>query len=171
MRPTFLPIIFLSALSLYATTATAADLQFEEVVIDAAAAKKVVYAVATADVDGDGRQDIVSVTENQVVWYQSPDWKKRIIIEDQTELDNVCIAPHDIDSDGKVDFALGAGWTTIGTIQWLSRGASLDEKWHVHAISIEPWTHRMRWADVLGTGRDQLVVSPLNATQGNGVRL
>ena len=171
MRSIFLSSIFLSALSLHITTASAADLKFEEVVIDDDAAKKAVYAVAVADVDADGRQDIVSVTEKQVVWYQSPDWKKRIIIEDQTELDNVCIAPHDIDGDGKVDFALGAGWTKVGTLQWLSRGASLDEKWRVHSIGVEPWTHRMRWADVLGTGRDQLVVSPLNATQGNGVRL
>ena len=29
----------------------------------------------------------------------------------------------------------------------------------------------MRWADVLGKGRPQLVISPLNATVGNGVRL
>jgi hypothetical protein len=168
MRTIFLSSILLSALSL---TVLAADLKFDEVVIDPAAAKKAVYAVAVADVDGDGRLDIVSVNENQVLWYQAPNWKKRIIIEDQTELDNVCIAPHDIDGDGKIDFALGAGWTKVGTIQWLSRGASLDEKWHVHTIGVEPWTHRMRWADVLGTGRPQLVVSPLNATQGNGVRL
>ena len=87
----------------------------------------VCYAVTLADVDGDGRQDIVAVTENRVLWYQAPDWKKRVIIEDQTERDNVCIAPFDIDGDGKIDFALGAGWTKVGTIQWLSRGNSLDE--------------------------------------------
>lgn len=134
---------------------------------------KVCYAVTLADVDGDGKQDIVAVTENRVLWYQAPDWKRRVIIEDQTERDNVCIAPFDIDQDGQIDFALGAGWLGkhIGQICWLSRGASLDNKWHVHVIGHESWTHRMRWANVAGEKRPQLVVSPLNKTRGEGVRL
>ncbi|MBW3541801.1 MAG: VCBS repeat-containing protein [Planctomycetes bacterium] len=144
--------------------------RFEERVIDPHAGD-VVYAVTLADVDGDQRDDIVAVTENRVLWYQAPDWQRRVILEDQTERDNVGIAPLDIDGDGKVDFALGAGWTKIGTIQWLSRGDSLDEKWRVHEIGREPWLHRMRFADVLGSGKPQLVISPLNATQGEGVRL
>lgn len=131
----------------------------------------VCYAVTVADVDGDGRQDIVAVTENRVLWYQAPKWKKRVIIEDQTERDNVCIAPFDIDGDGKIDFALGAGWTKVGTIQWLSRGKSLDDKWNVHMIGEERWLHRMRFANVLGKKRPQLVISPLNKTVGNGARL
>lgn len=72
---------------------------FREHIIDPHAGD-VVYAVTLADVDGDKRQDIVAVTENRVLWYQAPDWKKRVIIEDQTLRDNVCIAVHDIDGDG-----------------------------------------------------------------------
>jgi len=132
---------------------------------------KVCYAVTLADVDGDGNQDIVAVSENRVLWYQNPTWQPRVIIEDQTPRDNVCIASLDIDRDGNVDFALGAGWTKIGTIHWLGRGGSLDEPWQVHSIGEERGLHRMRWADVLGKGRPQLVVSPLNATIGEGVRL
>lgn len=145
--------------------------KFEEHVIDPMAGQ-VCYAVTLADVDGDKKQDIVVVTENRVLWYQNPDWKPRVIIQDQTPRDNVCIAAHDIDGDGKVDFAVGAGWTKIGTLHWLSRGASLDDKWQVHAVGTEVSTHRMRWADVLGNGKSQLVVSPLLATEGRaGARL
>ncbi len=132
---------------------------------------KVCYAVTLADVDGDGKQDVVAVTENRVLWYQNPTWQKRVIIEDQTPLDNVCIDAHDIDGDGQIDFALGAGWTRTGTIHWLTRGESLDDPWTVHFIAEERWVHRMRFADVLGTGKPQLVISPLNASVAPGVRL
>ena len=165
--------ITLAGLGLTSLLAQAAEFpKFEARTLDPDVGK-VCYAVTLADVDGDGKQDVVAVTENRVLWYQAPDWKRRVIIEDQTERDNVCIAPLDIDGDGKIDFALGAGWLNknIGSIHWLSRGASLDEKWHVHLIGQEPWTHRMRWAKVIGDKRPQLVVSPLNKTQGDGVRL
>src|SRR5436305_1541662 len=38
------------------------------------------YAVTTADVNGDGKLDVVAVTEDAVVWFANPDWKKHTII-------------------------------------------------------------------------------------------
>ncbi len=168
-----LSVVAAAAFGFVALNASAAEFpQFETKTLDPDIGK-VCYAVTLADVDGDGRQDVVAVSENRVLWYQAPDWKKRVIIDDQTERDNVCIAPLDIDGDGKIDFAVGAGWSgkNTGQIVWLSRGASLDEKWHVHLIGHESTTHRMRWGKVAGGQRPQLVVSPLNKTQGDGVRL
>ncbi|MFQ5734829.1 MAG: FG-GAP repeat domain-containing protein [Planctomycetaceae bacterium] len=153
-----------------AQTATAAFPKFKTTTIDPRCGN-VCYAVTVADVNGDKKTDIVAVTENRVLWYENPTWKKHVILENQTLRDNVCIAPHDVDGDGKVDFALGAGWTKAGTIQWITRGKSPGELWSVHLIGKERWLHRMRFADVLGTGKPQLVISPLNATVGKGVRL
>ncbi len=134
----------------------------------------VCYAVAAADVDGDGKPDAVAVSEDAVYWFANPSWKKHVLIKNATERDNVCIQAHDIDGDGLVDFALGASWQpadtrTGGTIQWLRRpkiGTS-DSSWQVLPIGSEPTVHRMRWGDLTGSGKKQLVVAPL---QGRGTK-
>ena len=87
------------------------------------------YAVTVADVNGDQKPDVVAVTEDAVVWYENPSWRKHDIIRKATARDNVCIQPHDIDGDGRVDFALGAGWRppdtkNPSTLQWLGRDAA-----------------------------------------------
>lgn len=124
------------------------------------------YAVRLLDMNNDRRSDIVVVDTERVVWYENPTWQRHTLIQGQTKPDNVCIAPYDIDGDGKIDFALGADWRpfdtrTGGTIQWLSRGNSADERWKVHPIGTEPTVHRMQWADLDGDGRSELIVVPL----------
>jgi hypothetical protein len=130
------------------------------------------YAVSLVDVNGDGKPDIVVVDQTRVVWYENPGWKRRTVIENQTKPDNVCIAPYDIDGDRQIDFALGADWrpqdtVASGTIQWLSRGRTIDDKWTVHPIGTEPTVHRMRWGDFDDDGRAEMIVLPLH---GRGVR-
>ncbi len=133
----------------------------------------VCYALTVADVDNDGKPDVVGLSEDAVVWYHNPDWKRADLIRDQTKRDNVCIQPMDIDRDGQIDFAVGAGWAppntkTASTLQWIGRDK--EGRWQVHPISSfqEPMLHRIRWADVLGTGRPQLVVAPLQGRDTKG---
>ncbi|WP_442507721.1 FG-GAP repeat domain-containing protein [Novipirellula sp. SH528] len=160
-----------AAAALVTTSINAEVPSFEKVVLDANIGN-VCYAVIAADVNDDGQPDAVAISENEAVWYQNPNWTRHSMIKDAVPKDHVCIAAHDIDGDGLVDFALGAGWPKNGgTIHWLRRGETLNEPWQVFDISSEPWTHRMRWADVLGRGSKQLVVTPLNGSGDNGIRL
>ncbi len=102
-------------------------------------AGEICYAVTVADVNGDQKPDVVAVTEDAVVWYENPSWHKHDVIRGKTARDNVCIQPHDIDGDGRVDFALGAGWhppdtKNPSTLQWLGRDG--QGHWQVHPIRI-----------------------------------
>lgn len=124
------------------------------------------YAVRLLDLNGDGRLDIAVVDTNRVVWYENPTWKRHTLIEDQTKRDNVCFAPHDIDGDGHIDFALGADWrpadtVASGTLQWITRGRPGDPRWTVHPIGAEPTLHRIAWADIDDDGQPELLVVPL----------
>lgn len=147
---------------------------------------KIGYAVIVTDIDGDKKPDIVVVDQHQVVWYQNPTWKKRVILDGKTAADNVCVTAIDIDGDGLPELVLGAGWKPTdtknpGTLQWLKRGKSLDDEWTVHPIPCdEPTVHRVRAIDLDGDGKPEIVLAPLqgrectakgNWTDGRPVRI
>jgi hypothetical protein len=192
MRSLFLPA-FCAGFLLTAFAARPADSRSESATEDFPAFKMqeidkslgVGYAVLLIDLDNDGKKDIVVVDQKRVVWYQNPTWKRRTILEGQTKPDNVCLAAYDVDGDGKLDLVLGADWRPFdtkkgGTLQWLKQGKTLDDPWTLYPIAEEPMIHRIRFADLDGSGKPTLVVAPLmgrNATKeknwmdGSPVRL
>jgi hypothetical protein len=132
------------------------------------------YAVTVADINHDGKIDIVVVTENpdQVVWYENPSWTRRIIVEGLPKLP-VSIQPLDVDNDGKVELILGADWQpsntkTGGTVWLLQRPSDLSKPWNPIKIDEEPTMHRMRVIDADGKGRKELLCSPLHGRDATG---
>jgi hypothetical protein len=125
------------------------------------------YALSIVDMNGDTRPDIVAINGTQLVWFENPSWKEHVLLDGQTEKDNVAIAPHDIDGDGRMDVALAAGWnprdtTGGGTLQWVSQPASGTGPGTLHPIGFEPTLHRIRWGQVDDSGKPMLIVGPLH---------
>jgi hypothetical protein len=120
------------------------------------------YQIAVADMNGDGRPDILALSTRtkRVVWYENPDWKEHPII---TSLpDPISLAPAGGAREIAVatDFALSN--STSGGRVWLLRRPGNDGgEWAAEEIDAIPTSHRLKWADLNGDGRLELVNAPL----------
>ena len=158
---------FIALVACTASAVIAADVpepKFRAVTIDDKI--QIGYGVATADVDGDGKTDIVLADKNQFVWYRNPKWEKFVLAENLTKLDNVCIAARDLDGDGKAEIAVGAGWnpndtTNSGAVFYLVAPKERTNKWEAIALPHVPTIHRMRWVES-PKGGFELVSVPLH---------
>ncbi|WP_461126652.1 FG-GAP repeat domain-containing protein [Spirosoma aerophilum] len=161
------------------------------------------YGMAIGDVDGDRQPDILLADQKEIVWYKNPGrpaqgrpsagrpvqdtktdgWKRYVMAANLTPQDNVCIAARDLDGDGRVEVAVGAGWnpaetvdsTKSGAVFYLLRPQDPTQRWEPIRLPHEVTTHRMRWAQV-GKTNYQLIVVPLHGLgnkngEGRGVRI
>ena len=86
---------------------------------------------AIADINGDGRLDIVS-GEN---WYEAPQWTKhhfRNILYTNFYIDDLSTLPLDVDGDGRVDL-ITSGWFSKKLAWWRNPGKT-GEMWQEHPI-------------------------------------
>ncbi len=114
-------IIGLAAVSTFcgfATITRPPEIPFEKHTLDLGSSES----VAIADIDGDGKLDIVS-GEN---WYQSPQWKKhhfRDILYTNNYIDDLSTVPLDVDGDGHVDLVT-SGWFSKKLAWWKNPGSA-----------------------------------------------
>lgn len=137
------------------------------------------YGLSIADIDGDGKQDIVLVDAKETVWYRNPEWTKHRMTGALTKLDHVCVAACDIDHDKKAEVAVGAEWNpgdtkNSGAVFTLTAPDDRTKVWSAQKQHHEPTVHRMHWVKEDG-GSHFLAVLPLHGcgnvnTEGDGIR-
>lgn len=119
-----------------------------------------------ADVDGDGRPDILALSseKNVVAWYQNPSWRERSVTTSTEK--NISLAPLFRPAYPAQGLALASGFNLDraeegGEIWWASPRATADEEWNLTLIGSIPGSHRLHWADLDGDGRQELVAVPI----------
>jgi hypothetical protein len=124
------------------------------------------YQVAVADVNGDGKPDILALSsvESIVEWYENPSWKARPITTATRQ--NISLAPLFRNGYPERGLALASDFTPNdstygGSLWWAEPGNSLDSEWSLRLLGRIPTSHRLRWADLDGSGRMGLVDVPL----------
>jgi hypothetical protein len=137
------------------------------------------YGLSIADIDGDGKQDIVLVDAKETVWYHNPDWTKHRMTGALTKLDHVCVAACDIDHDKKAEMAIGAEWNpgdtkNSGAVFTLTAPEDRTKEWSAQQQHHEPTVHRMHWVRE-SLDKYFLAVLPLHGcnnvnTEGDGIR-
>src|SRR5437762_12788360 len=142
MNSTVLVPLLLCSLSSFA--AAPPEPKFRAVDVDTKI--EIGYGLAIADVDGDGKPDILLADKKQFVWYRNPTWEKFVIAENLTKRDNVCLAAQDLDGDGKCELAVGADWDpndreTSGAVFYLIGPADRTRKWEPVKLPAQPTVH------------------------------
>ena len=129
------------------------------------------YSVAIADVNHDGKLDIIPVAAGSpdFAWYENPTWEKHVMLNDKRA--TLWTAAADIDGDGIPEFALLADFgrdpkTAKGSV-WLVKSQG-DPKaiWKSYLMGYVPTAHRVTWADLEGNGKQEVVVAPLVGLKG-----
>ena len=124
------------------------------------------YQVLIADMNNDGRPDLVGLGAQmtELVWFENPDWERHVLVSDVTQMISVDAA--DIDADGIPELALAYRFSTRpanspGQIAVLRHNGDPTEPWTLTDLDAVPSTHRVRWADIDGSGVPILVAAPI----------
>lgn len=131
------------------------------------------YQVVAADLNRDGRPDLIALGSqmNELVWFENPGWERHVITSDASRMINLDAA--DVDGDGIPEIGLAYGFAvnpaqSQGTIAILEHDGDPRQPWTLTEIDALPASHRVRWADIDGSGHKVLVDAPILNAQASG---
>ncbi len=127
------------------------------------------YHVAVADLNHDGKPDIIALAQGSpdLVWYENPTWERHVLISGLNHMINC--AAGDPGSDGipeivvAWEFANNAA-NSIGKVGVLRHDGDPRKPWKLQQIDEIPTAHRIRWADIDGSGKKVAINGVLTGT-------
>ena len=128
------------------------------------------YQVVVADLNRDGKPDIIALASGlkELRWYENPGWEKHVLVTGINQPINA--AAYDVDGDGIPEIALAHEFSNVyarslGIVSILTHQGDPAGPWSIKEIDRVPTSHRLRFADIDGTGKKVLVNFPLIGSQ------
>jgi len=126
------------------------------------------YQVVAIDMNHDGKIDLVALASGmtELVWFENPTWQRHVIASNLTGMIN--LAAWDYDGDGIPEIVLASGFSmnapkSAGIVSVLHHQGDPRQPWTIREIDRQPTSHRLRWADIDGSGKKVVVSQPLTA--------
>jgi FG-GAP repeat len=124
------------------------------------------YQVIACDVNGDGKQDLIAVASDMpdLVWFENPTWVRHVMATNLPRMINVACwsrSPHALPTIALAyEFSMYPK-DSLGIVSLLTADANPRKPWKVTEIDRLPTSHRLRWADIDGSGNKALINAPL----------
>jgi len=118
------------------------------------------YQVVAADLNHDGRPDLIALGSgmSELVWYENPGWQRHVLAAGQRRMINCVVVGNQIVLAS--EFSMQAT-DSAGVVSVLRPGADPRQPWTVTEIDRLPTSHRLRTADIDGSGRLVVINAPL----------
>ena len=167
--PLLLVLPLVAGVSLSASPPARGRVEFRPHVIDAKVPGG--YAVAVADMNKDGKPDVIGVTQRipELAWHENPTWQRHVIADGMPAIVN--LAAEDIDGDGIPEVAVENAFAMVPAksegIVWLLRHQGDPRKrWKEQRLDAFSTSHHLTWADIDGDGKKELINAPLVGPKG-----
>jgi hypothetical protein len=110
------------------------------------------YQVVVADLNHDGRPDLIALASGQpdLVWYENPGWQRHVLASGQSHMINCVVVGDEIVL--AAEFA-NQPKNSIGIVSVLRPGPDPRDPWTVTEIDRLTTSHRLRTADIDGSGK------------------
>lgn len=162
--------VALALLTVAATLAGAPPARFAEHTVATGLAGG--YQVVAIDVNHDGKPDLIALASGmtELVWFENPGWQRHVIAANLSGMIN--LAAWDLDGDGIPEIVLAHGFSmeakkSAGIVSVLRHNGDPRQPWIMQEIDRLPTSHRLRWADIDGSGHRVVVNQPLTAATVN----
>jgi hypothetical protein len=126
------------------------------------------YQVVVADLNRDGKPDLIALASGlpELVWYENPNWERHVIAGGLAHMINCAV----VDVNGETQIVLATEFAnqaknSIGVVSVLRPNGDVRAPWSVREIDRLTTSHRLRTADIDGSGRKVVINAPLTGAK------
>jgi len=129
------------------------------------------YQVVAADLNRDGKTDLIALASGmpELVWFENPGWQRHVIAGNLSQMINLVV----MESGAQPVIVLASGFSneaknSPGIVSVLEPDGNVHHPWKIREIDRLPTSHRLRLADIDGSGNKIVVNAPLTSAGTSG---